>query len=65
MNMQLILHSYRTTGRMDLSNCNIDDMKTCNNDNIVMKNFYAISDSEPLVQVYNKIILVSIRCLNL
>ena len=25
---------------MDLSNCNIDDVKTCNNDNIVMKSAY-------------------------
>ena len=25
---------------MDLSNCNIDDIKTCNNDNIEIKSAY-------------------------
>ena len=29
-----------TTGRMDLSKCNIDDIKTCTNDNIGMKSTY-------------------------
>ena len=35
---------YRTTGRMDLSNCNIGYIKTCNNNNFGMKSAYFFND---------------------
>ena len=33
---------------MDLSSCNIDNIKTCNNDNIGMKSAYYIFNDFPL-----------------
>ena len=36
----MIKYSYRTNGLTKLSNCNIDVIKTCNNDNIGMKAAY-------------------------
>ena len=40
MNMQMRYYSFRTNGLMDLSNCNIDDIRICTNDNIGMKSAY-------------------------
>ena len=51
-----ICKSYMTTGWMDLSNCNIDVMKTCHNDNIGMKSAY--------LQLLSKIFIDSDFCHN-
>ena len=48
MNMQMRYYSYKTTGCMDLSNCTIDYINTCNNDNIGMKSAYLYFNDFPL-----------------
>ena len=40
MNIQMRNYSYGTTGWLDLSNYNIDYIKTCNNDNAGIKSAY-------------------------